>query len=427
MPEKEAYLYLGHGMDLCDKNGKPILKTVPPGNLYITVGICGLPTSGNLAKLIKAFINPQDEHMLRNPDKLFLQLLLLGILDASTLHIHRPGDTYVDNLYFPVSEYRFKDGKQVNGEDFDRLELALSGILPLSKAPALFEKGIPERKQYKSTNGIAIPLNEFDELFQYSIYPKVDHPANIKTLTPETLTQITDYYSIRTSKLLQMFPGIHYNFLCRNVDPSCTKGALLRRRQSAVLFKTQPETYTKTMANDKAQKEEYKQLYGKETNWVYSKVLKEIKEKLWPLLIKNTLNISKDLKEIETLLDQLPPDEVPMVLSRLLAHIQGQKNFTEVDENNKLSKLIAIETFIQRKQDERKQKNINLAESEKRKVFLELQQEQQEKENRINDLEYQLDILETALQDCTKRRKNLTKKVRKLYGSLRRNKTPKVR
>jgi hypothetical protein len=415
MPEKEAYLYLGHARDMCDKDGKPILKIVPPGNLYITVGICGLSTYWHTEDLVKAFIDPKNKDIWSNPDRLSLQRILKNITDTTTIHIHKPGDTYVDNIYLPLNEFKFKDTKQVNDKNYNTLKLELSGMLPLSKAPALFEKGIPETKTFlSSANGIQIPVNEFDELFQYSIWPIVEHPENTKILRPENLLNITKYYSNRMSFSLNEFPGIHYNFLCRVVNPYCTKASLLRRRQSAVLFQTQPETLAKTIGRNTSEtREEFKTIYGKQTNWNTGMLFRQARTKL--LDLAETQNLSKDLTEFETFLDTLPPEEAPEILQKLVRIMTPETNSPVPP---------IVRELVVRKQEERKQKNINLAESERRKLFFELQAAEKEKEYRIIDLEYYIEQLQKALEDCKKRRKNLTKKIRKRYG---RGKTPKVR
>jgi hypothetical protein len=421
MSTSEAYLYLGHGQDICDDQGKPIIKIVPPGNIYITVGICGLTTRWKTENLLESFIDPTNTSIWANPTKESLQEILTGILDTETLHIHYPGDTYVDNVYSPLSDFQYKDNKRLlNDTQPDTLILQISGILPLSKAPDMYKAGIPNERVYVSKTNITIPVEEFDAMFQFSRFPKIEHPQNAKTLTIEDIDTISTYYSERVSYLLKEYPGIHYNFVCRSVHPSCMPGALRRRRQSAVLFQTEPETLRKTIRNVNTKNEninEYKKLYQIPSTRTSLQLRREAIKKL------ESTNMSKNLSEFEEYLNALPHEEMLKILQDLQMHINVSKQVKPTWTSNSLRR---VTNLLQKKRNQYGKTAKARANLERRKAFFELQEAEQEKNNKLVNYEDYIQKLDEALQECQKQKKNLTQKVRWPHSALRRNKTNKT-
>ena len=102
----DSYLYFGHAQDTCNKDKEPILRIVPPGNLYITVSVFGRINTTQPRLLFEAFTNKANEDVWRNPNQVKLARILKDITDTTTIHIHKPGDTYVDSQYWPLNDNR---------------------------------------------------------------------------------------------------------------------------------------------------------------------------------------------------------------------------------------------------------------------------------------------------------------------------------
>ncbi len=269
----EAYFYLGHGSDFCDREKKPVIKTVPPGSVYISATVCGIVNRLKSEKLLtEAFMNKNNEALLRNPTPEGLQKVFKDLMDVSTLHIHKPGDTYVENEYYPISHhklgYKNKWITRTNWYDNAKAQyyyLNPSGIYRLSDVLKLKPENIPKNKIISKTTFLnasgkeitSFKISKEDVLssLEYAIYPKLTTPDKKKFsfFTDKDMDYITNKYKKKASYLLESYPGVHYNFLCRVVKPECQRSALVRRMESAEKFETLPATFEKTLKENRNQ------------------------------------------------------------------------------------------------------------------------------------------------------------------------------
>jgi hypothetical protein len=257
---------MGHGEDVCNHKGEPIVQTVPPGCLYITSTVCGLTSYVNNKKLFEAFKNPANEDVWQNPDPLKLKKVLEGILDTSTIHIHRPGDTYVENMYYPTNNHLYETSMKwtLKVKNAKYYTLTESGLYRLSDVLKKNIQILPEIKFEKSTflhkegkveteiTDFKIKKEDFLSIFENAIFPKLT-PTEKKAdyYTSKEINAISTKHKAYVSDLMEKFPGIHFNFLCRYINPVCAKGALARRMESAEKFQTLPETFEKSVKLNK--------------------------------------------------------------------------------------------------------------------------------------------------------------------------------
>lgn len=250
--DDSIFLYLGHGEDFCNKEGELVIRTVPDNCIYITQTTCGIINRMEDTTFRK-FSEEKYAHIWRNPIKYKDELKnLFG--SHPNLHIHMPGSTYVDNIFYPVSDvdekYLIRKNKYV---------MRYSGLLPLEKALTMSdeERNLFIQKEYqitKSTEQMAellnesLPTEEMRSYFAKSIYPQF---LNVKEERLPTLSmkRMGASRRILASTLMERYPGIHFNLLCRVVtDPRCKEAVRLRRRESATEQNTVLDTLHKMIS-----------------------------------------------------------------------------------------------------------------------------------------------------------------------------------
>ena len=267
LPDSQIYFYNGHGGNVC-KLGIPIVKTVPDNCIYITQTVCGIVNTLD-PEVMRAFIDPKNNAIWKDPIAHLEEIkeLFDGI---PSLHIHLPGCTYLETSFYPFSMPNLKKLPENPPEPKDRKTkshyLQYSGLWSLESV-----KSIPlgkDERPWMLGEYVEMPLEYLDgaifqELFQHSIYPpvKLRDPAPFRAYVPESAKldgyylnqneeRRVDLYDIvyqshqisgtkYVSDLMEQFPGIHYNFLCRSMDKRCKEEGkrlvTLRRRHSAVL------------------------------------------------------------------------------------------------------------------------------------------------------------------------------------------------
>lgn len=301
VPKSNIYMYMGHGGDVIDKYGDPEIKVVPENCIYITRAVCGLSTTLPF-EIFEAFANPDYEHIWRKP----LEHIdtLRKIMDHPALHIHLPGCEYVDNTFYPLSD-------DSSSPYYDKLNplLQLSGLVSLQDAQSIPKEDVKSifdgqhyfigKKQLEySEAAYKIKQEDLLRYFAYSTYPKLivsdemfGHPPDIIPL--RTLPEFPGYTSyplfydkvvrkrIKASQLMERYPGIHFNLLCRSIS-AFGKAAtqLLRRRYSASFHNTPIGTIRESL--------KYK---GSNINTA------EFAENLQNSLKKEPINLLKDLEE----------------------------------------------------------------------------------------------------------------------------------
>lgn len=129
-----VYFYMGHGADLCDKDGKMIEKQVPEGCLYITMTKCGFKRQ-NVEKELSFFAETNNiaRELIQRPyapDNVAKLANYLGI-DKDDINIKYPGDTYVVSDFSPFVYWYKKFRDQDNGQVYARI--ISSGLLEKKK------------------------------------------------------------------------------------------------------------------------------------------------------------------------------------------------------------------------------------------------------------------------------------------------------
>lgn len=99
------YILIGHGSDMCDKNGKLIESIIPPNSMYITLQQCGLPTWGSPSRE-SSFWKKNLSKKFKSPF-LYTTNTLTSFLDAAKdqgfAHLKTPGMTYVVGSFMPIA------------------------------------------------------------------------------------------------------------------------------------------------------------------------------------------------------------------------------------------------------------------------------------------------------------------------------------
>lgn len=107
-----VYFYSGHGTDICNEDGTPVIKVVPDNCIYITLTTCGKLLSALQIQILEKF-HTKDTSMteiLRTP---YIPGHKKKIADffgqkEEDVHIHYPGMTYIENLFYPLNVHTHK-------------------------------------------------------------------------------------------------------------------------------------------------------------------------------------------------------------------------------------------------------------------------------------------------------------------------------
>lgn len=257
VPKSQIYMYLGHGGDVTDERGNPVIKTVPEGCIYITRAVCGLATHLPF-EIFEAFTNPAHEDVWRHPWK--HMDTLKRIMNDPALHIHLPGCEYVDNTFYPLSD-------NASAPQYNRTNplIQVSGLVALEdaqKIPRDDVRSIYDGNHYSlgfggrnlsSAASLKIKQEDLMRYFAYSTYPKLIVSDEIfghaeDTIPLRTIPGFPGYTpyatfhdklvrkSIKASDLMRIYPGIHFNLLCRFIPPYLDRTAQVLRRKYSMNF-----------------------------------------------------------------------------------------------------------------------------------------------------------------------------------------------
>ena len=285
LTDDKIYYYFGHGSTICDEYGTPVIKVVPDNCIYISQTVCGLINVGN-TKLTEAFLNEEYAHIWRDPiANLHIIKEIIGNFtkDIAGIHIHLPGCTYIDTHYFPLGHDDLKELTYQEGH-----KIGFSGIMSLKDAHTVERANNPYIEGIEFESKDLLDIDQVRGSFKYSFFPKVKTTDQI--ILPKDLEDTIYFYEregkvnindlivqsgmisnkVPMSKLMEKYPGIHFNLLCRSiVDKSCLKegkrAITRRRRHSAIVqntlsntvdkilkMRTLFPTHTKGAANDNA-------------------------------------------------------------------------------------------------------------------------------------------------------------------------------
>lgn len=231
-----AYMHLAHGKEYV--YGEPLL--VPPGCVYVTFALCG-QVGTDSHKILAAFEDPRIKDFLQNPVK---YLKHLTAYFGNTLHVHYceaedpTSRTYYDTMYRPFLGYSVKgDTCFAKKSGLYRL-----GDLGTFKAPAVMRSAEINASSREYTAKInpcdAISSATLRYLYNGSLYPKLGQLENEFDAPPsfKDMKRVSKNYDYRQSWAFEMWPGVHYNFICRgsaltekNINNSATRK---RRRNS---------------------------------------------------------------------------------------------------------------------------------------------------------------------------------------------------
>ena len=215
---KNVYTHLGHGNDIV--SGDPL--PVPEGCVYVTFALCG-EISQSSHKIMKAFEDPALAAALRDPVK---HIKRLTDYFGKTLHVHYPeaeeetSRTYYDTIYNPFLANTVKDEPTC-----------------FSKKSGLYKLG--DLATYKATGGTvsakvqadlrpyvaSFPCDSIEEnilkfIYRGSLFPSLEQILQEYDEVPKPLSfvamkKIGKAYKYRQSWAFSLWPGVHYNFVCR--------------------------------------------------------------------------------------------------------------------------------------------------------------------------------------------------------------------
>jgi hypothetical protein len=202
-----AYMTLGHGRELFTEE-----LPVPEGCVYVTFAVCGL-VSKDLYRLLNAVSDPHISVLLADPVK---NLRALTAYFGKSLHVHYPGAknptsrTYYNTSFLPLVSWKTRI-----------CTLGKSGFYRIGGAVSDFSMPDPlPRTQYVSeTDCNDITQEELEHMFAGSLYPTYD--MFVKDLdsersnTYDIVLHNARKFRFSQAWAFQMFPGVHYNFLCR--------------------------------------------------------------------------------------------------------------------------------------------------------------------------------------------------------------------
>jgi len=202
-----TYMTLGHGRELFVEE-----LPVPQGCVYVTFAICG-GVSKDVFRLLNAIRDPHISLLLADPVK---NLRVLTTYFGKSLHVHYPGAknptsrTYYNTSFLPLVSWKT-----------DKCTLGKSGLYRIGGSVSDFSMPDPlVRTPYVSESDCDnITHDELEHMFAGSLYPTYD--MFVEDLDPERTNtydiMIHNARKFRYSQAwaFQMFPGVHYNFLCR--------------------------------------------------------------------------------------------------------------------------------------------------------------------------------------------------------------------
>ncbi len=245
------YYYAGHGNDICDETThKPIIKQVPENCIYITVTECGLYSELDIfeSKREGSFrsTNPIHKKIFQYPyvrDNKKKLAELIEVSDVNNIHIHFPGMDYVESFFQPAAFWDKNEEQWAEGDNY--VLFTTSGLLEKSKMETNPNPG----KEIASENpeSFFISKNEILKKYTDSVHPT---QATINEILEESFADKyildTDDMNIFIDKvfdkmtddtltntyMMEHFPGIHYNVICRSVSENCEPEAALQRTVS---------------------------------------------------------------------------------------------------------------------------------------------------------------------------------------------------
>lgn len=238
-----VYTKEGHGEDILFEH------PVPPGCVYVTIEECSI-LSSNWGKLLFAFEDKPAgiREKLRDPVKYKKDLLAHF---GRAFHVHYPeaerhGDrTYVEAIHYPFLAW-----------NKDECKIGKSGILSLDDNNVFVDETLPSKGPYdedqilKVINRNDITDEDLHKLLDGSKFPTYEmikkdleyykpfrtnldeNDGEGEPLTYPILRETMNRYAFSQSWSFKMFPGVHYNFACRDIAKHSPENERIGRRRS---------------------------------------------------------------------------------------------------------------------------------------------------------------------------------------------------
>lgn len=227
------YTKEGHGEDILFE------QPVPPGCIYVTIEECGT-LSSNWGRLLFAFEDkpPGIRDKLRDPVKYKYELMAHF---GRSFHVHYPeaelhGDrTYVDCIHYPFLAW-----------NIEKCQIGKSGVLSLDDNNVFVDPSIKAKKPYdeeqvlKTIDCSNITDDDLHKLLDGSKFPTYEMvKENLayldEPITYRILKNVMDKYAFTQSWSFKMFPGIHYNFSCRDISKHSPENErIVKRRRNSL-------------------------------------------------------------------------------------------------------------------------------------------------------------------------------------------------
>ena len=363
LPENQIYFYHGHGGTVCDDLGYPIIKQVPDNCIYITQTVCGIVNTLK-EEIVTAFLDPAKAHIWKDPIAHLDEIRsILGLHDkyaTEGIHIHLPGCSYVESSYQPFGYHESKKGAP---EKYHKIYF--SGIMDLETAHE-----VPDTSPYiegvKFDHVDYVDYGQVKDSFQFSFFPKVEEteeyvsPSEITDMfllhvNEEGKVDISDVVTqsgiisdtVPVSKIMETYPGIHFNFLCRSFGKENTKcrgirkkALTHRRRHSAVVQGSEYNTFKKLVNIGSKFPENAKGVANDHTikNYLESISFKLIRDgefaKFYDLY--DSIRYEDDLDETKEYFRSIFKDPYLMKFFELFSQMHDSKNENERNDKKKL-------------------------------------------------------------------------------------------
>lgn len=229
-----VYTKEGHAEDILFEH------PVPPGCVYVTIEECSV-LSSNWGKLLFAFEDKPAgiREKLRDPVKYKRDLLAHF---GRAFHVHYPeaekhGDrTYVDCIHYPFLAW-----------NKEKCKIGKSGILSLDDNNIFVNEAINSTKAYDEEQVLKIvdcnnikdeDLHKLLDGSKFPTYKMVKDDlfhSGDDTLKYGDLRKVMNKYAFTQSWSFKMFPGVHYNFSCRDIAKHSPENERIRRRRAQSL------------------------------------------------------------------------------------------------------------------------------------------------------------------------------------------------
>jgi len=210
--ERDVYYHMGHGSDEYGQNSQYIMDRVPDHNTYVNATVAGVISGMEPIDFILPLGYILDK---RFTDPVRYRDRINEIFDdGRKIKIYNPGDTFVRNIFYPLNIQKREGGL---------FEVGMSGVLSRRRFIEIggVNKGIPETS--------SISLDRLQTCFEASVYPTAEDireyftrtcADHIDNLVYQDIVNAYHYLKLDVGTIMRRFPGIHYNFMCRNVSDS---------------------------------------------------------------------------------------------------------------------------------------------------------------------------------------------------------------